>query len=139
HESLASAQDIFLGIVQPAGDLALEKECHDVGGTLAQVVKLGAHPQKKVVRTINRAAIAFADVFTLHQLRGAHNTFSEETDPLHVMIVPQTAASVLNIRFLHENRPPVFAMALVLIFQTPFQITLHLPSDAAFKKIASEP
>src|ERR1700755_2855348 len=96
------------------------------------------NPQQKIVGAINGSAITLADVFPFHEFGSAHHAITEIANPLHVMVITQSAAAILDVRFLHENPASVLAMAFILIFQTPLQVVVDLPSDTALEKLPSE-
>ncbi len=125
-------------ILEPIGNLTLEKQRQDVRRTLVDVVKFGPNSLQKIVSSINGAAIALGNVLALNQLGRAHDAVAKIADPLHILVITQSAASIFHVGLLHEHGAPVFPMPLFLIFEAPPQVAAHLSSHAMVKEFASK-
>src|SRR6476620_8127792 len=101
-------------------------------------MEFGPHPLQKIVSAINGTTIALTNIFSFYQLAGAHHAVAKIADPLHVMVVAQSTAAILDVRLLHEDRTPVFAVPFILVFQPPFQVVIHLSPNTALEILSAE-
>jgi phospholipase C len=101
-------------------------------------MKLGSDSLQKIVSSIDGTPIALGDVLALNQFSRAHDAVPKIADPLHILVIAQSAAAIFHVRLLHKHRASVFPMALFLIFQAPPQVVAHLSSHAMVKEFATK-
>ena len=93
-------------------------------------MQIRAQAQKKIVRLLDPALVAFAQPVFAHELVGAQRALSEVGDPKQILIVTQSAASAFQIGFLQIHAVAKFFVASDLILHAQPDIFAFVTVDA---------
>ena len=103
HERLASKLASSRRIPEPRCDLVLQIHVQYVGGAPGRVMQVCAQAQKKIVRTLDSALVAFAQPVFPDELVCAQRTLFEVGNPKQILIVAQSATAALQVGLLQIN------------------------------------
>ena len=138
HEGFHPLEHVLLGISQPGGDLALQKKRQGVDRALVDEMHLGAHTEEKIIGLLEQAPVALGQDFFLHQLGRGVGPAMKGSDPDQVLIVPQAAGSMLDVRLLHRGDASVLAVEFLLVGQTPGDVVRGFSPQALLLEFLAE-
>src|SRR6476660_7857831 len=117
HKRLTSKLASSRRISEPLCDLVLQIHVQYVGGAPGRVMQVCAQAQKKIVRVLDSALVAFAQPVFPYELVRAQRTFFEVGNPKQILIVAQSATAALQVGLLQINA--------VAEFFVPGDLVLH--------------
>ena len=126
HEVLDALEDIVLAVAQALGDARLHLEVEEVGGAIADEVKLVADAQEEIVGALEVGKLLAAKVIERVQLLHALDAQLHAGHPEGVLIVAQAADAVLDVGFLQEGGVAVFRAARGLVVEAVGDVALGI-------------
>ena len=106
-----------------------------VGGAPSRVMQVCAQAQKKVVRTLDSALVAFAQPVFPDQLVCAQRTLFEVGNPKEILIIAQSATAALQVGLLQVNAVAEFFVPDDLILHAQLDIVAFVSDDAFRTKL----
>ena len=117
HQGLTTKLTFSRRVPEPGCDLFLQIHVQYVGGAPRRVMQVCAQAQKKIVRTLDSALVAFAQPVFPYELVCAQRTLLEVGNPKQILIVAQAATAALQVGLLQINA--------VAEFFVPGDLVLH--------------
>ena len=137
HERLGATQDALLRIIERGGNEALKAQGEDVVLLAGFVVEFVSDAMKKIVGVGDFPVGCRGQALFLDQILEVGDAAFHPGYPHDVVIVAQTAAGFLDVRFLKKRGFPVSVVPGALVLTSQFEKFLLLFSNALlFKKTA---
>ena len=92
-------------------------EIQNIGGAFALEVQFGAHPEEKLVGSLEGFELIGPQVVLLHEVLEGGDVQFHLSHPEGVLVVPQPADSVFDIGLLDKNAVALLGSARRLILQ----------------------
>lgn len=94
------------------------------------IVQLRPHPQQVIVGGLELLALARHHQLVLFQVGQRPRAVFEERHPQQILIIPQSAAAVLDVRLLHARRVAKLGPPRGLILQARRDVFVLVAGDA---------
>ncbi len=124
HERLHPAQDGAVLVAEAAGDHPLEAQREDVPGALLLVMQFRPDTEEEIVGAVELLALGSGEELLIDEGLSIGEPALDLADPEQILVIAQTAAAVLHVRFLERNGTARLVVPVALIGHAPGEILL---------------